>query len=300
MFAILKKARRLGLDLDIQLQLFDSVVAPVALYGCEVWGFGNTNIIDKLQVRFCKILLKAKRSTPTCMVLGELGRLPIQFNIESRMLGFWFRCLNGNGKISCSFYKLLYKLHTQNVYSSKWLLKIRNILDKCGLLNIWNTQDTIDMNYVNFKNLCKRKLRDYYTEEWNRVVSESSKCFFYKEYKKELVYENYLNKLDVSLKYFLIRFRTSNHKLPIEYGRYFNVPKNDRKCLLCNLQDIGDEYHYFCICPFFNDVRQKFIPNKLIKKPSVYEFCQIMKAKTKSKITKLARFARIIMNNVTV
>ena len=200
MFAILKKARRLGLDLDIQLQLFDSVVATVALYGCEVWGFGNTNIIDKLQVRFCKILLKAKRSTPTCMVLGELGRLPIQFNIESRMLGFWFRCLNGNGKISCSFYKLLYKLHTQNVYSSKWLLKIRNILDKCGLLNIWNTQDTIDMNYINFKNLCKRKLRDYYIEEWNRVVSESRKCFFYKEYKKELVYENYLNKLDVSLK----------------------------------------------------------------------------------------------------
>jgi hypothetical protein len=72
-------------------------------------------------------------------------------------------------------------------------------------------------------------LRDYNADEWNEVVSESSKCLFYKEFKNELVYENYLNKLDISLKYSLIKFRTSNHKLPIKRGRYFNVPK---KCLV--------------------------------------------------------------------
>ena len=38
MFALLKKSRKLGLDIDIQLKLFDTMIVPIALYGCEVWG----------------------------------------------------------------------------------------------------------------------------------------------------------------------------------------------------------------------------------------------------------------------
>ena len=33
MFAIIKKARRLNLDVDVQLHLFDTMVLPIALYG---------------------------------------------------------------------------------------------------------------------------------------------------------------------------------------------------------------------------------------------------------------------------
>ena len=73
------------------LQLFDSVVAPVAVYGCEIWGFMNTDRLEKLHLRYCKMVLKVKKSTNTCMVYGELGRLPLQFNIDSRMLCFWYR-----------------------------------------------------------------------------------------------------------------------------------------------------------------------------------------------------------------
>ena len=49
------------------------------------------------------------------------------------------------------------------------------------------------------------------------------KCFFYKEFKRELKCEKYLTDLDVSLRYFLVRFRTCNHRLPIETGRCTNV-----------------------------------------------------------------------------
>lgn len=38
----------------------------------------------------------------------------------------------------------------------------------------------------------------------------------------------------------IARFRTSNHKLPIETGRWNNVDRENRKCWLCNV-DIGDE-----------------------------------------------------------
>ena len=36
MFCLLKKCRKLDLPVDLQLELFDKIVTPVLLYGCEI------------------------------------------------------------------------------------------------------------------------------------------------------------------------------------------------------------------------------------------------------------------------
>jgi hypothetical protein len=77
MFEVLKKGKSMFLDADIQLKLFDTVVVPILLYGSEIWGFSNLNLIEKLHLRFCKIILKVKKSTSSNMVYGELGRVPL-------------------------------------------------------------------------------------------------------------------------------------------------------------------------------------------------------------------------------
>ena len=51
----------------------------------------------------------------------------------------------------------------------------------------------------------------------------------------------------------LAKFRTSNHKLPIETGRWSNIPRNQRICHLCETE-IGDEYHYIMKCAFLTTV----------------------------------------------
>ena len=35
----------------------------------------------------------------------------------------------------------------------------------------------------------------------------------------------------------------------IELGRHNNIPRNERKCTLCNLNDIEDEFHFVLKCP---------------------------------------------------
>ena len=45
MFSLLKIIPLKQLPIDVQLQLFDSVVLPVLLYCCEIWGFENLAII---------------------------------------------------------------------------------------------------------------------------------------------------------------------------------------------------------------------------------------------------------------
>jgi hypothetical protein len=91
MFGLLRKARKLSLPIDVQIELFDKLVAPIMLYGSESWGTQCLDIVNKLQVRFYKLVLGIRVSTPSVMVLGELGKLPLEFNVKLRMLMYWFK-----------------------------------------------------------------------------------------------------------------------------------------------------------------------------------------------------------------
>jgi len=60
MYEVLKRGRLHNLSIKCQLELVDSMVKPIILYGCETWGFGNNEIIERLHLKFCKLLLHLK------------------------------------------------------------------------------------------------------------------------------------------------------------------------------------------------------------------------------------------------
>ena len=45
-----KRIRNLNIPTDLQLYLFDHVILPIALYGCEIWGFENLKITKLLKI----------------------------------------------------------------------------------------------------------------------------------------------------------------------------------------------------------------------------------------------------------
>ena len=71
----------------------------------------------------------------------------------------------------------------------------------------------------------------------------------FKLIKPDIEFESYLTQVkNVKHRQVVTRFRISAHKLPIESGRYANIERNLRLSSICNLQEIGDEYHYFSNC----------------------------------------------------
>jgi hypothetical protein len=46
MYEVLKKGRVHNFSIKCQYHHFDKMVKPILLCGCEIWGFGNNDIIE--------------------------------------------------------------------------------------------------------------------------------------------------------------------------------------------------------------------------------------------------------------
>ena len=96
----------------------------------------------------------------------------------------------------------------------------------------------------------------------------------------------------------LCRFRTTNHRLPIEAGRWQNLPREDRLCPLYNENIIGDEYHHIMRCSYFDNERKICIDRKYLTNCNIEKFKSVMNKTRKSKLRKLCSFIRAITDKV--
>ena len=78
LFAIKSKKDKFNLPADIMLDLFDKMILPILLYGCEIWGFADLEPIELFFRKFLRYILKANNQTANCMVYGETGKLHLK------------------------------------------------------------------------------------------------------------------------------------------------------------------------------------------------------------------------------
>ena len=54
-----------------------------------------------------------------------------------------------------------------------------------------------------------------------------------------------------------------NNILPIEKCRWLRQDINNRKCTLCNTNEVGDKCHYTFKCSLFTEDRNSILPKRL-------------------------------------
>ena len=75
-------------------------------------------------------------------------------------------------------------------------------------------------------------------------LTDNSKLYLYNKIKHDIVLEEYLIKeKNFKNRQLIAKFRTSDHCLQIETGRYINIPHQQRLCTTCNI--LEDEYNFF-------------------------------------------------------
>ena len=219
------------------------------------------------------------------MILGEWGRYPTNVIIKSRMIQLW-------SKLFVNRNKILFKIYnSQQSTRFKWVTEIKSILDSVGLSYIWQQNAPVPLN---LHKLVKQILIDQYTQQWNTLVNSSYKGKLYHIYKESIGFEPYLKFLPLTDAPSLFKFRTANHKLPIETGRWDGTLIEHRKCSLCQRDEIGTERHYLLSCDHFNDTRSKYLSNISLDN-SEYNYKKLMQSSSPAILSKLVRFIKCIV-----
>ena len=121
-----------------------------------------------------------------------------------------------------------------------------------------------DMKEVEYQiSILKKTLFNKFVKHWEKermdLINQSSKLDIFHQVKTEFCTSKYLGEpLFPSHRIALSRIRLSDHKFPIETGRYDNTSREQRVCPFgCGC--IGNEYHYLfeCTQPFIKKAREE-------------------------------------------
>ena len=171
MHLLFVRSNNLVLPFDLQIKLFDNTVLPILTYGCEIFGYENTEILEGVHLDFLRKIAKVRKSTPGYMIYAEFGRHPLNIIIKQRMINFWARILNGKTS-KCSHQIYLYTMNT-NQCGFKWINYIQSILNETGNQDLWLRQ--FNSIPLSTGKIVKQILLEQFFQNWNSLLQNSSK-----------------------------------------------------------------------------------------------------------------------------
>ena len=143
---------------------------------------------------------------------------------------------------------VVHKLHSRPVDTKEFPQKAKLIIKK---------------NFINF---------------WKLTFADRNrekKLSTYAVLKRDFHIDPYLNLPSFRNRQLISKFICSNHTLEIERGRFSKVPREDRKCSVCTLDKIEDEYHFLLECPAYAQIRSRVLQPRPILNSIEAVFTQV-------------------------
>ena len=280
----------------ISLELFDAFVNPIINFGCQIWGFTKSKELERIHLKFCKMVLGVKQSTCNAAVYGELGRYRLYINRYVLMIKYFFKVIKSENILIKTIYKTM--LNDMSFGKANWLSRVKSLLEENGFLYIWENPERVNLDH--FVGIFKQRLKDSFLQKWYSDLSTSTVLSpLYRHLKDEFEMASYLSIiLTKSLRICLTKIRTSSHILRVESGRHgrIRIPRNERFCIYCDMNCIEDEYHFIIECPFYYSLRKKYIEKKYYVRPSMFKFISLMKSVEYNTIQKVCTFIKFAFN----
>ena len=271
-----------------QISLFNSLVAAVLSYGCEVWGLAEAKKIETVHLSFLKYVLKVKKSTPNCVVYNECNAYPLYLDRLVRIVSYWIKIigLNDNNPLKILYLNSLHlNINDSFDKSNFWAINVKNILFKNGFGYIWVNQHLgIDKSFLS---VFKSRIKDIFFQNNQVEISNLSINRLYRHLNNDS--NKYLFSFPNNyIRIALTKLRLSSHHLMIEKGRWNGINYVERKCNLCN--DLEDEYHFVMCCVKYYDLRKRYLPKDLINNPSMFKFISLLNSQDLVLLKKLGLF----------
>ncbi len=156
----------------------------------------NVVSFEKPHTNFAKFALGVSKYASNTLVLGELGKFPIQLKAIRQSVLLWYRLEQGTTNVLLNH---AYEECKTNEHD--WFCNVRDFLYKNGLESIWRNVHTLHRNYVKCK--IQQRLEDQYIQRYDAYINKDNTdnfekchvirtCNMGKEYKMC----EYLNKVE--------------------------------------------------------------------------------------------------------
>ena len=127
-------------------KLFDAMVLPFLTFDAELWGYEYSDIIENVQLKFCREFLGVNHSVNNCIALSECGRLPLCVIYKTKVVKYWCKLLRmDNHRFPKQCYKML-KAHA-DLGRINWVTQVKNLLCTNGVGYAWLSQDIGDIDH---------------------------------------------------------------------------------------------------------------------------------------------------------
>ena len=212
------------------------------------------------------MILGVGQQTSNWATLTETGRFPLIVRVFGFMIKYLLHLMDSPSNIVKA------ALSTNIVLANKgintWFKSISRILKFCKLDHLLYTTDVKEI-YSQIQML-KHNLNTIFIERWTKTRSEmmvnNNRLGILLDLKDTFEISSYLKLSKFPIhRIAMTKLRISAHRLPIETGRYEQIPREKRNCPF-GCQQIGDEQHYIFQCghPFMLDLRKDFM-SKIVK-----------------------------------
>ena len=90
----------------------------ILLYGCEVLGFNNTDVLERIQLKICPTSVGARVNHELFHDRrGTRYIYPVKLDIKLGMAPYWAKILHGkDNKLSCLLFKLILNLSNERTF----------------------------------------------------------------------------------------------------------------------------------------------------------------------------------------
>ena len=158
------------------------------------------------------------------------------------------------------------------------------------MYHLWLNQDVSNIKLTTFKSYVKQCFKDLFLQEQYSHIDNDSIYTNYRIFKSSFQQEPFIRLLPKDCITSLVKFRCTNNKLPVNTLRFSGAPRQDRLCQLCDMNELGDEFHYLFICPFLQDKRKDLLPLYYHKNPNVIKYKCLFNTSDKCLLLKLKHF----------
>ena len=241
-------------------KLYDSMVQSVLLYGAEAWGcLRCLEPLEQVQLRAFRTYFAVPRSHSRTSLLAEMEVLSVGWEAKIRCIGFWHRILTDQRYHQRLIQRLAYAA-LMTPRRSQWIGKLGICLEAFG----WQ-----DCSCATLAGVSGRQLREmlrsiacrYMEKDWTEDLGSKPKLCVLNS-----VFVSGLNGRcwkvqEKSHRRMLMMLRGGSAPLQIETGRWKGVPREERLCRECGMNEVEDCDHWLLRCSRWDIERQHLLAN---------------------------------------